>query len=229
LFAAALLSTLFILPVPTEAMDPYSELRRLMVEEQIKARGIRDPLVIRAMEKVPREEFVPRSLRPEAYDDRPLPIGHGQTISQPYIVAYMTEKLRPRPGDKILEIGTGSGYQTAILAEIGCRVYTIEIIEELSLRAQKVLKKLGYKNIHFKVGDGYRGWPQEAPFDGIIITAAPPKIPGELKKQMKIGGKMVVPAGDYFQYLYLVERTGAEAWREKKLIPVSFVPMVRGN
>ncbi len=229
MFAASLLSTLFILPAPTEAMDPYSELRRLMVEEQIKARGIKDPLVIKAMLKVPREEFVPKSLRPEAYDDHPLPIGHGQTISQPYIVAYMTEKLRPRPGDKILEIGTGSGYQTAILAEIGCRVYTVEIIEELSLRAQKVLKKLRYQNIHFKIGDGYRGWPEEAPFDGIIITAAPPRIPEELKKQLKIGGRMVVPAGSPFQYLYLVERKSEEEWKVKRLIPVSFVPMVRGN
>ncbi len=210
-------------------MDPYKELRREMVEEQIKARGIKDPLVLRAMLKVPREEFVPKHLRPEAYGDHPLPIGEGQTISQPYIVAYMTEKLQPRPGDKILEIGTGSGYQTAILAEIGCEVFTVEIRPELSFRAQKILKKLGYRKVHFKIGDGYRGWPEEAPFDGIIVTAAPPSIPEELKKQLKIGGRMVLPAGSPFQYLYLVIRTSEKDWKVKRLIPVSFVPMVREN
>ncbi len=227
MFVAVLLSILFILPAPIKGMDPYAELRRLMVEEQIKARGIKDPLVLQAMLSVPREKFVPEHLRPEAYDDHPLPIGEGQTISQPYIVAYMTEKLGVKPGDKVLEIGTGSGYQTAILAEMGCEVYTIEIRKELSLRAQKVLKKLGYKKIHFRIGDGYQGWPEQAPFDGIIVTAAPPEIPQKLKEQLKIGGRMVVPAGSPFQYLYLVHRTSEKTWKTKKLIPVSFVPMVR--
>jgi len=229
LFAAGLLSMWFTSPAPTEAMDPYRELRRLMVEEQIKARGIKDPLILQAMLKVPREKFVPPDLRAEAYGDHPLPIGNGQTISQPYIVAYMTEKLRPRPGDKILEIGTGSGYQTAILAEIGCDVYTVELLPELSLRAQEILRKLGYENIHFKIGNGYRGWPEEAPFDGIIVTAAPPEIPEALKEQLKVGGRMVIPAGETFQNLYLVERKSPQRWDVKKLIPVSFVPMVREN
>lgn len=200
-----------------------------MVEEQIIRRGITDKNVINAMLKVPREKFVPPAERGSAYGDFPLPIGYGQTISQPYIVAYMTEKLKVKPGDRVLEIGTGSGYQAAILAEIGCEVYTVELIEELSKRAKKILNELGYRNVHFKVGDGFEGWKENAPYDAIIVTAAPKKIPEALKLQLKIGGRLVIPVGEYFQYLYRITRTGPEEWDTEKLIAVSFVPMVRGN
>jgi len=228
LFAASLLSILLILHAHTE-MDEYEKLRRLMVEEQIIKRGIKDREVIRAMLKVPREKFVPPQERGSAYGDFPLPIGYGQTISQPYIVAYMTEQLEVKKGDRVLEIGTGSGYQSAILAEIGCEVYTVELIEELSKRAQRIIKELGYKNVHFKIGDGYQGWKEYAPYDAIIVTAAPPRIPEKLKYQMKIGGRMVIPVGDYYQYLYKIARTGKDSWKKERLIGVSFVPMVRGN
>ena len=210
-----------------ERNQNFELLRREMVEDQIISRGIKDRRVIEAMLKVPRELFVPPEQRPFAYDDGPLPIGFGQTISQPYIVAFMTEKLEVKKGDKVLEVGTGSGYQAAILAEMGCQVYTIEIIEELSLRARKVIESLGYRNVHFKVGDGYEGWEEHAPYDAIIVTAAPPYIPEKLKQQLKIGGRMVLPVGEYYQYLYRITRTGEKDFRVEKLIPVSFVPMVR--
>lgn len=207
----------------------YDELRRIMVEDQIIRRGIKDRNVIKAMLKVPREKFVPPSERGSAYGDFPLPIGYGQTISQPYIVAYMTEKLMVKPGDKVLEIGTGSGYQSAILAEMGCKVYTVELIEQLSKRAQKIIKELGYKNVHFKVGDGFEGWKENAPYDAIIVTAAPKKVPEVLKLQLKLGGRMVIPVGEYYQYLYRITRIDYREWKTEKLIAVSFVPMVRGN
>ncbi len=210
-----------------ERNQDFELLRREMVEDQIISRGIKDRRVIEAMLKVPRELFVPPEQRPFAYDDGPLPIGFGQTISQPYIVAFMTEKLEVKEGDKVLEVGTGSGYQAAILAEMGCQVYTIEIIEELSLRARQVIRALGYRNVHFKVGDGYEGWEEHAPYDAIIVTAAPPYIPEKLKQQLKIGGRMVLPVGEYYQYLYRITRTGEKEFRVEKLIPVSFVPMVR--
>ncbi len=210
-----------------EKNQDFELLRREMVEDQIISRGIKDRRVIEAMLKVPRELFVPPEQRPFAYDDGPLPIGFGQTISQPYIVAFMTEKLEVKEGDKVLEVGTGSGYQAAILAEMGCQVYTIEIIEELSLRARQVIRSLGYRNVHFKVGDGYEGWEEHAPYDAIIVTAAPPYVPEKLKQQLKIGGRMVLPVGEYYQYLYRITRTGEKDFRVEKLIPVSFVPMVR--
>lgn len=202
----------------------FAALRHLMVEKQIKARDVRDARVIRAMEKVPRHLFVPDRLRYQAYSDEPLPIGEGQTISQPYIVAYMTEQLGLKGDERVLEIGTGSGYQTAVLAELCDSVFTIEIIPELSRRAQAVLQKLGYRNIRFKIGDGYEGWPEEAPFDAIMVTAAPDHIPEPLVQQLKIGGKMIIPVGDFLQELYLVVRTekGFEKFRK---LPVRFVPM----
>lgn len=204
--------------------DMFADRRREMVEHQIKGRGVVDQKVLTAMLRVPRERFVPEHLRERAYDDGPLPIGEGQTISQPYIVAYMTEQLRLKGGEKVLEIGTGSGYQAAVLAEIVREVYTIEIIEVLSLSAQKVLGDLGYKNIRFKVGDGYFGWKEQAPFDAIIITAAPFEIPSPLIEQLRVGGRLIAPVGDTYQELLLITRTEEGILREP-LIPVVFVPM----
>jgi len=202
----------------------YSEQRREMVENQLVPRGVSDSRVIEAMLKIPRHEFLPDYLGDYAYSDGPLPIGMGQTISQPYIVAYMTELLTLNKGDKVLEIGTGSGYQAAILAEIGCDVYTIEIVEILTLKARKVLKSLGYKNIHFKVDDGYAGWEGNAPYDAILVTAAPPEIPEPLTEQLKEGGKMVIPVGDYIQELILITKK-KEGLEEERVTPVRFVPM----
>jgi|Deesub1362B_J571_1020462.scaffolds.fasta_scaffold01135_3 protein-L-isoaspartate(D-aspartate) O-methyltransferase len=208
----------------TAKEDPFARARERMVEDQIRARGIRDKRVLEAMLKVPRHEFVPESYRDLAYQDSPLPIGHGQTISQPYIVAYMTEKLQLDSADTVLEIGTGSGYQAAILAELASQVYTIEIIPELAQRAARTLKRLGYQNIKVKTGDGYVGWPEYAPFDAIIITAAPPEIPEPLIQQLKDGGRLIAPVGEDFQDLVLVTRRGDRLLKEH-LIPVRFVPM----
>jgi len=203
--------------------------RENMIEDQIIARGIKSPRVLDAIRKVERHKFVPRELMPFAYADGPLPIGYGQTISQPYIVAYMTDELRLEPKDKVLEIGTGSGYQAAILGELAQEVYTIEIVEPLAKRSKERLEELGYKNVHVRHGDGYKGWPGEAPFDAIIVTAAPPKIPQALIDQLRSpGGRMIVPVGDYFQELVLIHKTASGIKRERK-IPVRFVPMVRGS
>lgn len=196
-----------------------------MVTEQIIARGVSDARVIAAMRKVERHSFVPKELQPIAYADEPLPVGLGQTISQPYIVAYMTEAAALRPEYRVLEIGTGTGYQTAILAEIVKEVYTIEVSEKLSQSAARRLSDLGYKNVHFKVGDGYAGWPEEAPFDAAIITAAPSVIPEVVADQLKIGGRMVVPIGDFFQELSLITKKESGLDR-KSLLPVRFVPMI---
>lgn len=196
-----------------------------MVAEQIRARGIKDSRVLMAMEKVPRHKFVPDKMKLYAYNDEPLAIGEGQTISQPYIVAYMTEALQLQQTDKVLEIGTGSGYQTAILAEIVRDVYTVEVIESLSKRSQEVLAELGYINIQFKVGDGTYGWEEFAPFDAIIVTAAPRVVPPSLQEQLSIGGRLIVPVGDTFQELVLVLRD-QEGFTEKKLLSVRFVPLV---
>ncbi|RLD17690.1 MAG: hypothetical protein DRI36_03190 [Caldiserica bacterium] len=203
----------------------YKMLRERMVKEQIIARGVKDKKVLDAMLKVPREEFVPESERKYAYGDYPLSIGCGQTISQPYIVALMTELLELKKDDRVLEIGTGSGYQAAILAEIAKEVYTIEIIPELSKRAQRVLEKLGYKNIKFKIGDGFLGWKEYAPFDKIIVTCAPKEIPQPLIVQLKNGGKLVIPVGEEFQELKVIEKRKGKII-EKNVIPVRFVPML---
>ncbi|MBN2103730.1 protein-L-isoaspartate(D-aspartate) O-methyltransferase [bacterium] len=204
--------------------NKYEQARLRMVEIQIERRGIRDESVLRAMRSVPRHLFVPSNLIRSAYTDQPLPIGHNQTISQPYIVAYMTEALHLKKEDKVLEIGTGSGYQAAVLAEIADSVYTIEIVEPLAKSAQKKLDKLGYKNIFCKAGDGYLGWPEAAPFDAIIITAAPPRIPTPLIEQLKEGGRMILPVGEWYQELVLITKRDGKITK-KKLLPVRFVPM----
>jgi len=202
----------------------FKKMREKMVETQIKARGVKDARVLSAMFKVERHLFVPKELQSSAYTDQPLPIGEGQTISQPYIVALMTELLELKGGEKVLEIGTGSGYQAAILAELVKEVYTIEIIESLAASAKKLLLQLGYPNIMVKAGDGYLGWPEVAPFDAIIVTAAPDHIPKPLLEQLKEGGRMVVPVGVYSQVLKkIVKRSGRIETTD--IIPVAFVPM----
>ncbi len=205
-------------------MSGHSKHRWRMVNEQLVPRGISNESILDAMYKVPRHKFVPQGLIERAYDDCPLPIGMGQTISQPYIVAFMTELLNINKGDEVLEVGTGSGYQAAILAEIGCEVYTIEIVESLSWRAKEILQDLGYKNIRFKIGDGYMGWEEHAPYDSIIVTAAPPQVPAPLVEQLKEGGKIVIPVGDYYQELLLLKKT-KDGVKQKKVTPVRFVPM----
>ncbi len=199
--------------------------RETMVETQLEARGIKDKAVLDAIRKVPRHRFVPEPLRDRAHEDGPLPIGEGQTISQPYIVAWMTELIVPRKGMRVLEIGTGSGYQAAVLAECVDEVDTIEIVPALGRRAEQVLRELGYRNIHTRIGDGYHGWPERAPFDAIILTAAPPDdIPKPLLDQLKIGGRLVAPVGRGAQVLVRITRTETGFEREN-LAPVLFVPM----
>ena len=205
----------------------FAEQRQRMVEQQLKPRGIRDERVLAAMTKVPREEFVPADARVDAYEDGPLPIGYDQTISQPYIVAFMTEQLRLEPTDRVLEIGSGSGYQAAILAELVADVYTIEIVEPLAKTAEATLQRLGYNDVHLRIGDGYKGWPEEAPFDAVIVTCAPDKVPQPLVDQLKDGGRMVIPVGERFaQQLYLLEKKNGQL-QESVTLPVRFVPMLR--
>ncbi|HFE63463.1 MAG TPA: protein-L-isoaspartate(D-aspartate) O-methyltransferase [Caldithrix sp.] len=208
-----------------ERKTDFDKLRRAMVANQISRRGVKDQRVLEAMRTVPRHEFVPEYSRTKAYFDEPLPIGFGQTISQPYIVAYMTEQLELTGDERVLEIGTGSGYQAAVLAELADSVFTIEIVPELSQQAQQVLDRLGYRNIQFKIGDGYQGWEEKSPFDAIIVTAAPEEIPQPLIDQLKVGGRLIIPVGDYFQDLFLVRKTPTGVKKERKL-PVRFVPMV---
>ncbi len=196
-----------------------------MVEKQIVAREVRDPRVLAAMKSVPRHEFIPPELRKEAYEDRPLPIGHGQTISQPYIVAFMTEQLNPRPTDRVLEIGTGSGYQAAVLARLVDQVFTIEIVEPLAKKAEADLARLGFKNVKVKAGDGYAGWPEHAPFDAIIVTCAPDHVPEALVRQLREGGRLIIPVGESgAQELYLLEKRGGKV-EQRAVLPVRFVPM----
>ncbi len=208
----------------------FERLREKMVREQIEAKGIKDPRVVKAMRKVPRHEFVLYSFKNFAYGDFPLSIGEGQTISQPYIVAFMTEALNLKKTDKVLEIGTGSGYQAAILAELAKAVYTIEIIPKLGQKARDTLKDLGYENVHIKIGDGYKGWPERAPFDAIIVTCAPDKIPQALVDQLKEGGTMIIPVGKkgMIQKLYKVKKKDGEIQTRKEM-DVRFVPMVKGE
>ena len=205
--------------------ENFDAKRQRMVEEQIKARGIKNTGVLVAMAKVPRHEFVSDKMKPHSYNDEPLSIGEGQTISQPYIVAYMTEVLQLEDDKKVLEIGTGSGYQTAVLAELVRDVYTVEIIESLSRGSREILDELGYNNIKFKVGDGSYGWKEFAPFDAIIVTAAPRVIPQHLQEQLSMGGKLIVPVGDTFQELVLIVKN-KKGFTEKKLLSVRFVPLV---
>jgi len=206
----------------------FGEERARMVDEQIKAREIRESSVLKAMRKVPRHMFVPEDMKSYAYHDEPLPIGSGQTISQPYIVAYMTEVLQLKGGERVLEVGTGSGYQAAILAEIVKEVYTVEIIESLSLKAQSILRELNYKNIYFKIGDGTLGWSEFSPYDAILVTAAPARVPKALEKQLEVSGKIIIPVGSMFQELVLLIR-GEKKFKKKKLLPVRFVPLISAH
>jgi protein-L-isoaspartate(D-aspartate) O-methyltransferase len=211
---------------PSSLTELSPDLRRdQMVEEQIIERGIVDPAVIKAMQRVARHRFVPAESLPLAYADRPLPIGYGQTVSQPYIVAFMTEALQLRPGDRVLEIGTGSGYQTAILAEIAARVFTIEIVQPLAEKAATTLAELGYTNVRTRVGNGFHGWRQEAPFQAIIVTAAPLHIPHVLLEQLAVGGRLLLPVGGAEQRLVLYQRT-ADGYTRTDLGRVRFVPLV---
>jgi protein-L-isoaspartate(D-aspartate) O-methyltransferase len=207
----------------SDAAD-FARLRERMVRDQLQWRDIKDARVLAAMRKVPRHEFVPGELAASAYDDSALPIGMGQTISQPYIVAYMTEALDLRGNERVLEIGTGSGYQAAVLAEIVQEVYTIEILPQLQEQAAALLAKLGYRNIHFRSGDGYMGWPEHAPFDRVIVTAAPENVPQPLIDQLREGGRMVIPVGVITQDLMVIEKEKSGITR-RSTIPVRFVPM----
>jgi len=199
--------------------------REGMIQDQIMARGIRDPRVLEALRRIPRHRFVPPEMQPYAYEDTPLPIGLGQTISQPYVVAFMTEALELKPQDRVLEIGTGSGYQAAVLSLLAREVYSMEIVERLGHEAQARLEQMGYSNVHVRIGNGYRGWPEAAPFDAIIVTAAPPDVPAALVEQLRVGGRMLVPVGGFAQDLLRLRRTAKGIEREN-LLPVRFVPMV---
>ena len=228
LLVIVLLGLTFLLTFESGKGEDFSQQRNNMVKLQIKARGIQDEKVLEAINKVKRHLFVPVALRSFAYQDHPLPIGEGQTISQPYIVALMTELLSLKENEKVLEVGTGSGYQAAILAEISKEVYTIEILPGLIKKAEQLLAKLGYSNIKFKCGDGYLGWPEYAPFNAIIVTCAPSSIPPVLLEQLAEGGRLVIPVGDKLQKLKVVVKKDGRI-KEKNIIPVRFVPMIKGN
>ncbi len=224
-FAICLLLCLTSCKAATVPAQNFAAERERMVQQQIIMRGIADERVLAAMRKVPREQFVPEPIRDLSYSDRPLPIGEEQTISQPFIVAFMTDKLEVKPGDRVLEIGTGSGYQAAILAEMGAKVYTIEIVQSLGERAAATLERLGYKNVHVKIGDGYRGWPEHAPFDAVIVTCAPERVPQPLVDQTKEGGRIVIPVGPpNDQRLYVLEKKAGRLER-RAILAVRFVPM----
>lgn len=205
--------------------DPYRNERLRMVEDQIRRRDVKDRRVLEAMETVPRHRFVLGADLDFAYADTPLPIGQGQTISQPYIVALMTEMLELEPAHRVLEIGTGSGYQAAVLSLVAKEVFTVEYVPSLGTEAKKRLESLGYRNVHVRIGDGYAGWPEEAPFDAVIVTAAPDKVPPSLVDQLKDGGRMAIPVGTHFQELFLIRKAGGKT-TEEKVADVRFVPMV---
>ena len=223
--ASALLLGCCLAPAAWLPAEDFAQARRKMVEEQVRSRGVTDARVLAAMEAVPRHLFVPDGERARAYTDSPLPIGAGQTISQPYIVALMTSLLDVQPGDRVLEVGTGSGYQAAVLSRLARQVYSVEILEHLGNRARHTLSALGYNNVHVRVGDGYQGWPEEAPFDGIIVTAAPPRIPEPLLRQLKVGGKLVIPVGEGYQDLEVLTKRADGGFDRTKVLPVRFVPM----
>ena len=234
---AAILPAAVLLARAAHGQDPesaaearYRAQRLTMVDQQIAAHGVRDLATVSAMRTVPRHAFVPAEHRDRAYGDHPLPIGYGQTISQPYIVAYMTETIRPKPGMRVLEVGTGSGYQAAILAAIGCEVYTVEIFAALATSARARLERLGFGNVRVRHADGYEGWASAAPFDAILVTAAAGYIPPALIEQLRPGGRMVIPVGGVYgiQNLILVERDSAGEPRTRNLLPVRFVPLLSG-
>jgi protein-L-isoaspartate(D-aspartate) O-methyltransferase len=218
------LTALSCRPAPERDDADRGREREQMVAQQIASRGVRDKRTLAAMRKVPRHLFVPPAVAGQAYDDHPLPIGHGQTISQPYIVAFMTEALHLDGDETVLEVGTGSGYQAAVLAEIVPRVYSIEIVAPLAEEAGGRLRDLGYSNVEVRAGDGYQGWPEAAPFDAIIVTAAAPRIPEPLKEQLGEGGRLILPVGDEWQELVVVTRRG-DRFEEKRVLAVRFVPM----
>lgn len=199
--------------------------RELMVDQYIAGRGVVDKAVLEAMRRVKRHEMVPADLREHAYDDRPLPIGEEQTISQPYVVAAMTEAAKLSPGQRVLEVGTGSGYQAAVLAELGADVYSIEIVEPLARRTKALLERMGYSKIHLRTGDGYRGWPDAAPFQAIVVTAAPPEVPAPLVEQLAVGGRLVIPVGEYEQHLEVHVKQADGTTTVERLFEVRFVPM----
>ena len=222
------LAALLLLCGPLRAQDPYAAQRDLMVRTQIEDRGVRDPEVLRVLRTVPRHLFMPEEVRKLAYEDRPVRIGYGQTISQPYIVGFMTELLAPARNHKVLEIGTGSGYQAAVLSALCKQVYSIEIVPELARSASATLSKLGYRNVTVRLGDGYRGWPEQAPFDRIVLTAAPPRIPQALLDELALGGKLVAPVGGSLlgQELVVVDKALDGQLKQRSVLPVMFVPMV---
>jgi protein-L-isoaspartate(D-aspartate) O-methyltransferase len=228
-YALVLLMVLPFFSRDAAPADDYRAARERMVRDQIEDRAVRDPRVLESMRKTPRHRFVPEADAPHAYGDHPLPIGEGQTISQPYIVALMTELARPRPSDKALEVGTGSGYQAAVLAPLVKHVYTIELEPTLGARAAKVLRDLGYKNVTTRVGDGYAGWPEEAPFDIVIVTAAPEHVPDALVEQLAPGGRLVVPVGPMYaaQELQVIEKDATGKLTTRSVSPVRFVPLRR--
>lgn len=211
-----------------EAQDSTAA-RERMVREQMEARGVKDRRVLAAMRATPRHLFVPKGLERRAYEDTPLPIGYGQTISQPYIVASMSEMLGVGPGDRVLEIGTGSGYQAAVLAQLAKEVFSIEIVPELGKQSEILLKQLGHNNVEVKIGDGYKGWPEKAPFDRIILTAAPPEIPQSLVDQLKNGGRLVAPEGQAWQELVVIDKDASGKTKRRTAYGVQFVPMVKGK
>ena len=226
----AMLIVLALWLLPVLQQKDFVQRREEMVKLQIENRGIKDPATLAALRKVPRHLFVPKNEMDNAYDDRPLPIGYGQTISQPYIVAYMTEIVKPKPDHRVLEIGTGSGYQAAVLSELVKEVYTIEIIDTLGNQARNRLSKLNYKNITVKTGDGYYGWKEKSPFDAIVVTAAAEHIPPPLIEQLKEGGRMIIPVGSpcIVQQLMLVEKKAGKI-RTTSMMPVRFVPFKRSQ
>jgi protein-L-isoaspartate(D-aspartate) O-methyltransferase len=209
--------------------DPFQEMRERMVEHQLRGRGVLDETVLAAMERVPREAFVPYEFRERAYADGPLPIGLEQTISQPFVVAAMSEALAMCPGQRVLEVGTGSGYQTAVLAKMGLQVYTVERIGVLAAQAESLIKQLGYETVQVTCADGYDGWEEEAPFDGIIVTAAAPELPSILIDQLKPGGRLVIPIGRFSQDLRVYRKHGDGTTGCKELFPVRFVPLLPGT
>lgn len=235
-YASRILGTILLVSLSTlsgyaqvgdEEKGAYHQKAVKMVEEQVIARGVTDDRVIEAMKRVPRHLFIPSGERDQAYGDHPLPIGEGQTISQPYVVAKMTELLKLKGNEKVLEIGTGSGYQAAILGRIAKEIHTVEIRESLARSAEETLEELGYSNVHVHLGNGYEGWSEEAPYDGIIVTAAPEKVPEALKEQLKVGGRLVIPVGETFQKLRVYEKKSEGSFEEKSVSSVQFVPMIK--